>query len=122
MLKRHMFKKLLFFLSFFFISAIPAFAACTISTSPSSLPAGVDTPVQVTVNETGTVTQNYLFTNLRLASLIGNLITNTGSTPSWCTGTYSLLHPDVLECDNVNSTGNTYVWNIHMNLRDNQEL
>ncbi len=115
---RDVLKKVIIFLSFLFFSTIPAFAACTIQATPSTLSPDVDTPVQVTVHETGTVTKDYLFTNL----LNGTFFTDIGSTPSWCTGTYSLLHPDTLYCDNVNPTGDTYVWNIHMNIRDTQQL
>src|SRR5260370_820944 len=44
-----MFKKLFIFLSFFFISAIPAFA-CQVTANPPSVPANTSTNVTFTVN------------------------------------------------------------------------
>ena len=50
-------KAVLIFLSFFFITAIPALA-CTVTASPANVPAGVNTPVTFTVTSTTVPTGN----------------------------------------------------------------
>ncbi len=73
-----MFKKLIIFLSFFFISAIPAFAStCNVTTNPSNVSPNTDTPVTITVEDPNLVTNfNYAF-----PSTLGSFSSFTQ--PSW---------------------------------------
>src|SRR6266567_1736659 len=73
-----MFKKLIIFLSFFFISAIPAFAStCNVTTNPSNVSPNTNTPVTITVEDPNLVTNfNYAF-----PSTLGSFSSFTQ--PSW---------------------------------------
>jgi hypothetical protein len=112
-----MIKKIFVFISLFFMTAIPAFADCTISVSPNTFSSGVSTPVTVTVNETGAVQSNYLFDDTAPA-LVGFT-----SAPSWCSSGYTMNNNGYdgtsnsnVYCGTVTSTGNTYTWSGNINI------
>src|SRR6266567_2357897 len=68
-----MFKKLLIFFSFFFISAIPAFASCTINLSPDHAPVNTNTNITATVSHDAN-SNNIFFSTLSGDQLAVDLI------------------------------------------------
>ncbi len=70
-------KPALIFLSFFFVTALPAFASCTISLSPSSIPANTETPVTITLNSS--IDPNNTSNNLEYIDATENGFTSTWS-------------------------------------------
>src|SRR6266567_713439 len=74
-------------ISFFFLSALPAFA-CSTSVSPSSVPVNTDTPITITINNFNTTLEttnpdnlNFNFNNSNCTNVTYSSFTNE----SWAT-------------------------------------
>src|SRR6266699_3458337 len=72
-------KAVFFFLSFFFLSALPAFASCTATLNPPNIPANTSTTVNVTYTDSSYAVGS-VGENASMNSVAGI------TTPSWSTG------------------------------------